>query len=685
MLRRLLTLVLIAGCRTAEFSDDLRLSVLPRTLEDDGDRARVVVAANDKYGEPGTGHVSVRSTAGSLRDGIDIVLDADGIVETELTCDAKADADCHDTVTVTATWQTPDGTVFEKSTAVSVRTTDAFVSACAFSNRRMLKLLVGDPAVVQLAVLDTGPEVARGPRGVAVWDGATGVGALSVELPSRGASASEEERQLLAVLEGVGAVGNPLVQTLTTWDGYPAARTTFDFGAAGDLKSVIERVSQALGLGATGLTGDAGKSGPFKGQLVVARHDLGKSALVLALHEAAGFSEAATFDLEDVAGGSALAFAEDRPVDHCEIFTVEGSKKVDFVWVVDDSCSMATSQTAVARVGAQAAARIQGAQLDFRVAGVSTGWYPPVRFGSYREWTKELPRMLGWFNGSQAWGTGGSGDERGFEAAATFIQMSKSGAVEPFRSDSEIHFIFLTDTRDHSGTLAPADMKRLFADSFPRQRVIVSGIVCPEGQLCGDDPELAMGEYHTLIRETGGVLGSIKVFNPPSVTPALQQQQIDTMNRIVGTVVNGAGYPLKYRPITASIRIAASAVVDARCDNRDIPRSTENGWDMDPASGRIGFYGYCVPLLGGAIVASYKSWARYGTQLVEVKDPRFVVAVPAPDGGAAADAGSSDAGSSDAGSSDAGSSDAGSSDAGSFADAGSMADAGSIADAGDGG
>jgi hypothetical protein len=134
------------------------------------------------------------------------------------------------------------------------------------------------------------------------------------------------------------------------------------------------------------------------------------------------------------------------------------------------------------------------------------------------------------------------------------------------------------------------------------------------------------------------------------------------MNRIVGNVVNGAGYALQHKPITASVRVAASGVADSRCDNRDIPRSSQHGWDLDPTTGRIAFYGFCVPQLGGTMVVSYKSWARYGTQVHPWSKPVFATPVP--------DAGRGDAGPPDGGSADAGAPDGGGGDDGGFGDAG---------------
>jgi hypothetical protein len=642
------------GCRTAEFSDDLRVSVLPRVLADDGTRARVIIATNDPYGDPGVGRVHAVSSAGSLRAGLDLVLGDDGSVETELSCEAKVDGDCHDVITITATWVTSAGVELRSDFPVNIQTTDAFVSACAFSNRRVLKLLTGSPPVLQLAVLDTGPQTAKTAEGASFWDSASAVGAVALNLPTRGdAGITDEEQQLRSAL---GTVGNPLVQTFTTWDGYAAVHSVFDLDATEDLEAELSALSQALGGGGqTGLAGPAGRTGPFKAELLVVRHDLGQTGVVLALTPAAAFTEAAMFDLDDVAGGSALSFASDAPVQHCEIFTVEPGKKVDFFWVVDDSCSMQSSQTAVATVGVAASNRIQGAQLDFRAAGVSTGYYAPDFQGSYRTWTQSLTQMLSWFSpGPSSWGVGGSGRESGFLGLLSFLDAGT--AATAFRSDSEVHIIFLSDTKDQSPYSAD-DIKAVLDRRFPKQHVVVSGIVCPEGQSCGDDREDLVGKYHTLIRETGGVLGSIKVFNPTPVTPQLQQQQADTMNRIVGTVVNGAGYALQYKPITASVRVAASGTQDARCDNRDIPRSRDDGWDLDPSSGRIAFYGKCVPTLGGTMVVSYQSWARDGTQVHETTTPVYAVGVEPSDGGAV-DAGSADAGA-DSGTLDGGNADAG--------------------------
>src|SRR5712691_3663688 len=101
----------LVSCRSAEVDAEIRVVVLPRVLEDDGSRARVIISTNDEFGDPGVGSVHVVSSAGSLRDG----------------------PDCHDTVTVKATWLSTKGvSVLQTTVNVTVHNSDAFVSACAF-------------------------------------------------------------------------------------------------------------------------------------------------------------------------------------------------------------------------------------------------------------------------------------------------------------------------------------------------------------------------------------------------------------------------------------------------------------------------------------------------------------------------------------------------------------------------
>jgi len=82
----------------------------------------------------------------------------------------------------------------------------------------------------------------------------------------------------------------------------------------------------------------------------------------------------AFFGLNDVAGGAALANYFDRTVVQCERATaVRGA--VDFLFVVDDSSSMSTSQNQLAQAGAAMAAALARSTLDWRVALVTSSYH----------------------------------------------------------------------------------------------------------------------------------------------------------------------------------------------------------------------------------------------------------------------------------------------------------------------
>ncbi|MCL2259072.1 MAG: adventurous gliding motility lipoprotein CglD, partial [Cystobacterineae bacterium] len=80
------------------------------------------------------------------------------------------------------------------------------------------------------------------------------------------------------------------------------------------------------------------------------------------------------FGLNDVSGGAALARYFDRTVVQCErSVSVRGT--VDFLFVVDDSSSMSTSQNRLAETGVAMAAALDNSNLDWRVALVTSSYH----------------------------------------------------------------------------------------------------------------------------------------------------------------------------------------------------------------------------------------------------------------------------------------------------------------------
>lgn len=308
--------------------------------------------------------------------------------------------------------------------------------------------------------------------------------------------------------------------------------------------------------------------------------------------------------MDDAAGGTALAQVGDYANTQCEVFAATVNQKVDFLWVVDDSCSMASSQAATAAAGSLFGSRLQSAGLDWRAGAVTTGWYPSAYDGAFQDWTTNVATMQGWFS---AFGIGGSGSERGFSGLQTYVGRTGPSNPGPFRADAQAHFIFLTDTREQS-SVQPQAMVTYFGQRFPGQRAVAHGILCPEGANCEDDSETNPGKYHTLIRLTGGVVGNIEVFKPQNPSAAERTQQANTIDAILSAVIGGTGTQLQRPPISATIKVAV-ATTRGMCNASDVPRDRTNGWDIDPATRRIVFFGNCIPSGAGVQVAvSYKYW-----------------------------------------------------------------------------
>lgn len=487
--------------------------------------------------------------------------------------------------------------------------------ACATANLRPITFHTSGASDVQIALEPAFAEVSRVSRivggnaeeaGFVFYDPTTKVAGLAISKTPTGGSTTTEEADGRAKITGVTG---PLTQTFTTWDGFPAVRAIYDVSGAVDAKAKINAIAQNyLGMNATGLlSGTAGVNGPFKVVAEYVVRTATRAVVVIGIIPASLYSGQALFRVDDAAGGTAVAQLGDFANTQCEVFAAQVNQKVDFLWVVDDSCSMASSQTAVANAGSLFGSKVAAAGLDWRAAGVSTGWFPSFYEGSKREWTNSIATMNSWFSGAGAFGTNGDATEAGFAGIQTFMSGPTGRIGGPFRADAQAHFIFLTDTSEQSSVSAAA--MQTYLNQRITTRSVAHGIVCNEGGNCGDpQSETNPGKHHQLIRATGGVIGDIRVFNPQNPTPQQTAQQGAVIDAILSAVIGGTGTQLQRPPISATIKVAI-ATTAGTCNNNDVPRDRTNGWDIDSATRRIVFFGNCIPSAAGVQVAvSYKYW-----------------------------------------------------------------------------
>ncbi|MBS1152486.1 MAG: hypothetical protein H6Q89_4184, partial [Myxococcaceae bacterium] len=500
--------------------------------------------------------------------------------------------------------------------------------ACATANLKPVIFQSSGLGDVQVALVPGYSEFGRlnegGEKGIIFFDPTSKIAGLVLSKAPAGADATAEE----AFGRGrFGPVTNPLTQTFTTWDGFATSvRATYDAASAADLKTRINDIAKAyLGNNVMGLLqGAGGAVGPFKIQAQFVRRTATRAVVLIAIVPAASYTGQNIFQLDDTAGGSALAQFGDYTSTTCEVFLSDINAKVDFLWVVDDSCSMADSQQAVSRTGALVGQRLTTAGLDWRAAGVATGYNDnQCSNGCTRAFTSDPALMTRWFTTGDAllWGTSGSGFEQSLGSARKTIQSdllprNAAGTGNKIRDGAQLHLLLVGDVDDQtSGVTGPTFLS--FFNNFDGansavSKAVVHGIVCPANTRCSTQESMnpAVTKDSAVISGTGGIGADIRTFNVPNPSAAQQAQQTAVIDSILSAVINGTGHQLLKPPISSTIKIAIEAGgTKGTCNVNDIPRDRSNGFDFDSASRRVVFFGSCIPIAAGKKVAvSYRSW-----------------------------------------------------------------------------
>lgn len=477
--------------------------------------------------------------------------------------------------------------------------------ACSSANLRPINFHSNGSSDVQVALVPTFTEVSKLvdsssiERGLIFYDAANQIGGLVLSKGPAGASATDEETDARSRLNGAGTISGAITQTFTTWDGFGSAvRATYDQSSNGDLKAQLNALAQAfLGQSTTGLLpGAAGVTGPFTIQAEYVWRTSTRAVVLLAITPTSAFTGARLFQMDDVGGGSALAQFGDFSGTQCEVFTTQGNATVDFIFVVDNSGSMSTYQTAVGNVGNLFATKLGNAGLDWRVAAIATDGASSRPFGT----TVDTAYLT-------SFGTSGGSTERQLQYGRSKVQaMLPKAANSPsaIRTSADLHLILLGDADDQSSASA-ATYSTFFGDyDSAGSKAVVHGIVCPQGQGCGET-QANPRKNLAVIAATGGVLGDIN-----SAQPVGNPQISATLDAILSAAIAGTGKQLQKPPISATIKIAIEAGgTVGTCNTSDVPRDRTNGFDFDSATRRVVFFGACRPAGPGKKVAvSYKFW-----------------------------------------------------------------------------
>ncbi|MBM4279697.1 MAG: hypothetical protein FJ137_02685 [Deltaproteobacteria bacterium] len=194
--------------------------------------------------------------------------------------------------------------------------------------------------------------------------------------------AATAQAQLTTIENGLGAdLSLPLTQNFTTWDGFEAARGTYNLDSVALTATRLTQVARlALGLAPTetfdlDFAQANGEAGAVKLGLVVVRRSATTAIVIGVATSLAQFGNATSgrdFRLEDLAGGTALGQVGDAIGTQCDVKAAQADVPVDFLWVIDNSGSMGDEINAVGQAVADFSAAIANTDLDTRVAVTTT-------------------------------------------------------------------------------------------------------------------------------------------------------------------------------------------------------------------------------------------------------------------------------------------------------------------------
>jgi len=353
------------------------------------------------------------------------------------------------------------------------------------------------PTFTEVTQIKVGTEV----KGLVGYDSSTKSAFLVFRraAPTGATDPLGDEEGLRPAIESSGALRNRTAQVFKTWDGHNAVQAFYDqAGASTDLKRRTDQLVNSLVPGSTGRlsAAAAGVNGDFRLQALFVHRSNQSVVVLIAVTQLEAVtgpnrSSPAAFSAKDLSDGSALAqFGEPTAV-QCERFTIPPAK-VDFLFVVDNSGSMRTSQLSLATAAQSAVDALNTSSLDWRMAMVSSDYH----FGSYantgkiRHFTRNVNKVKAWLtqnstcqangicsvvpttpeaptcpgqgstsqgtNGGCWIGTGGSGTEAVLGAARKAVDDMTPGtaagteAPTQARQDATLVVVILGDADDQS-------------------------------------------------------------------------------------------------------------------------------------------------------------------------------------------------------------------------------------------
>lgn len=297
-------------------------------------------------------------------------------------------------------------------------------------------------------------------------------------------------------------------------------------------------------------------------------------------------------------------------------------RKIDVLWIIDNSGSMQTSQENLANNFQSFMEKFHNLKFDYHIGvGATDAWKnifdPSLAFSRLRDGAdttahsgtfiidRNTANVVSTFMTNAKLGIKGTGDERAFQSLqATLNDPNNEGFRRP---DAFLAVIIVSDEDDFSHdsysfnnsnyndpNLHNVDKYINFLDQYTGRAdknlpsnysvsaITVTNDTC-KTELNKDGFARYPGvRYMELVSKTGGTLGSLCApFG-------------DTLSSISDSIVNYSSvFPLTRVPIVETIRISVNG--------QSIPNSEENGWTYRQSDNSIWFHGTSVPPSGSRI------------------------------------------------------------------------------------
>lgn len=318
--------------------------------------------------------------------------------------------------------------------------------------------------------------------------------------------------------------------------------------------------------------------------------------------------------------------------DACQVFTASRSAVADFIWTVDTSGSMNDDQERLGNTAKKFFDRLRSAGVDFRIGVLNAGSTmlnidkPGFKFinGTDANGPQQLCRQvtqgqcpMDSADNLTPYPMGGSSEEPTAAAVLMFSELKRRASINEMNLDRRLRpgalpVAFLVtdepgtndygryfqaakdpDTLANWGSTYNANTLNNIVSFFKRNNILTFGMVPVSTNACKPTPKTE-DLPRCVIEGNGGA--SI------NISTALDQEVAAAMDRIVDAVAGATSqFKLTRSPITSTIKVNVRGV--------DIPRSRSEGFDYDPVSKSVVFYGSQYrPKMGDTVIVSYRLW-----------------------------------------------------------------------------